>query len=293
MARVLASDMQHLNAPSQAQMEATVKSTFARHEAILVKQTSRGCFWELFGCEARSEFKVSAMTRDDLDPGCYGMKVKEGKMNQPNFLYAIEKSSFLARCCWRDGRAWNMAVSEGGEPGGQPIVNFDKPCGFPLVFEVPYFHVAFPCCCALPTETTTFPDGEPIGSVSRYKCVCSFVPELEYSEHGQPVYVLKPETCCGGCCISCNPFTCKGCGMLPFYFHEPGTMKVVGGEYDGPNTPQIRKVWSGFAKECCTTADTFAVFYPQGIDANRKAGILGLTFLLDFSIFERQGQAQA
>ena len=57
--------------------------------------------------------------------------------------------------------------------------------------------------------------------------------------------------------------------------------------------PQIRKVWAGLKKECCTTADTFAVFFPRGASARRKAGLLGLTFLLDFTIFERQGQEAA
>jgi len=30
--------------------------------------------------------------------------------------------------------------------------------------------------------------------------------------------------------------------------------------------------------------------FPGGIDAKRKAGLLGLTFLLDFTVFERQQQ---
>jgi hypothetical protein len=50
----------------------------------------------------------------------------------------------------------------------------------------------------------------------------------------------------------------------------------------------ILKVWAGLKKECCSTADTFAVFFPPGCTPERKAGLLGTTFLLDFTVFERQ-----
>merc|ERR1711972_1119590 len=141
----------------------------------------------------------------------------------------------------------------------------------------------------LPNLTTQLPGGAPLGSTSSYICDMGiFVPKLQYAEGGQPVYVLKPETCCGGCCISCNPCSGKGLIYMPFYFHDPQTMDVIGGEYGGKETPQIRKLWAGLTKECCSTADTFAVMFPPGIDAARKAGLLGLTFLLDFTVFERQ-----
>jgi hypothetical protein len=128
-----------------------------------------------------------------------------------------------------------------------------------------------------------------LGSTSQYICdINLFVPKLKYSEGGEPVYILKPQTCCGGCCIACNCCSGKGGLFIPFFFHDPQTGSVIGGDYDGKETPQIRKLWAGLKKECCSTADTFAVMFPQGIDANRKAGLLGLTFLLDFTVFERQ-----
>merc|ERR1740129_174284 len=116
--------------------------------------------------------------------------------------------------------------------------------------------------------------------------MCLYVPKFKYSEEGKPVYILKPETCCGGCCIACSCCSGKGCVYIPFYFHDPETMVVLGGYND--DAPQIRKVWAGFKKECCSTADTFVVKCPQGIDAKRKAGLLGMTFLIDFTWFERQ-----
>lgn len=275
-----------VGAPAQQAMGA-IGAAFDKHEALLVKQTMRGCCQECMGCEAKSEFKVSGFDASQLQ----GYKVSEAAMQAPDEMYALEQSSFCCRCCWRDGRPFNMAVSTGGEPGGTPIVNFVKPCGFPLNFSIPTKdggEITCPCCCLLPKIDTVSPTGAALGSESKYICdINLMVPKLQYSEGGQPVYVVKPETCCGGCCIACDMCGGKGCIYIPFYFHEASTMNVVGGGYvDG--APQIRKVWGGLKKECCSTADTFMVKFPPGCDANRKAGLLGMTFLLDFTVFERQ-----
>lgn len=282
----MSSENNMLVKPDQAEMEAKIEHMFGHHEALLVKQSKRGWLRECFGCEATSEYRVSGMKREYLQKNT----VSHEGMNQPNLMYAIEKSSCCIRLCWRDGRGWEMTVAEGNDHGGQPIVTYVKPCGCPLACRC---HMgdeecSFPCCCMLPRLTAQGHGGHELGIESRYMCTFCNIPHLEYSEAGQPVYILHPETCCCGACVACHPCSCKNCGYVPFYFHEPGTGQVVGGNYDGEHTPQIRKVWGGFKKECCTTADTFAVFFPSGINAKRKAGILGLTFLLDFSVFERQ-----
>jgi len=263
---------------------------FGPHNALLVKQTMRGCLQECFGCEAKSEFKVAPF---DWSTGLEGWKLTEQAKNEPDSMYALEKSSCCCRLCWRDGRPFDMAVSDGAEEGGRDLVHFVKPCGLPLYCSIPTNDgsVDIPCCCFLPKVTTTSPSGESMNSVSKYMCtpyLC--VPHLSYSEQDQPVYILKPETCCGGCCIAC---TCcgegrgKGCIYLPFYFHDATSGQPVGGSYSN-DAPQIRKVWAGLKKECCSTADTFAVKFPDDITPERKAGLLGMTFLLDFTVFERQ-----
>jgi hypothetical protein len=270
------------DAPVQQKME----SLLGDKNGVLVKQTMRGCLQECLGCEAKSEFKISKMEHEWMD----GYKILDQGQNQEDIMYALEESSFFCRCCWRDGRPFDMVVSEGSEKGGQELLHFVKPCSFPLYFSIPTKDgsVDCPCCCFLPKLSTTLPGGTELGNESAYICdqnLC--VPKLKYSENGQAVYILKPETCCGGCCISCEPCG-KGCIYIPFYFHDPESGDVVGGSYDGKDTPQIRKVWAGLKKECCSTADTFAVMFPKDINTNRKAGLLGLTFLLDFTVFERQ-----
>merc|ERR1719487_2662776 len=97
-----------------------------------------------------------------------GSWLNEGATSKPNELYALENSSFCMRCCWRDGRPFDMEVStynptdkdsppgpsKRGE-GGEKVVNFVKPCGFPVVCVIqdptqPDRKTEFPCCCLLP-----------------------------------------------------------------------------------------------------------------------------------------------
>lgn len=269
-------------AQSMAGEDPNLKAVLGNVNGLLVKQTMRGCIQECLGCEAKSEFNISTIEYGQVD----GYRVDPQALNNPDIMYALEESNFCCRLCLQEGRAFDLQVSAGGGPGGQPLAHYIKPCGFPLAFN--FDGVQYPCCCLLPKVDTTLGDGTPIGSESKYICdACLYVPKLRYYEQGQHVYTLRPETCCFDCCIACN---CKGkgCIYIPFYFHDPVTMMPIGGEYGGETTPQIRKVWAGFKKELCSSADTFVLMFPPGIDANRKAGLLGLTFLLDFSVFEKQ-----
>lgn len=289
------------NKPEQQQMGGAdstqlIQQIFGPKESMLVKQTMRGCLQECCGCEAKSEFKVSAMDWPFLNDGNF---LSEGSMTQADELYALEKSSFCMRCCWRDGRGFDMDVSQGAEPGGAPIAKFTKPCGFPLQFSIPVptnqegdvVWVDCPCCCLLPElhSHTVSPNNEPVKefSKSRYYCdLCLYVPKLMYSENSEDIYLIKPPTCCLGCCVMPK---CKGCCQcyIPFNFHDPKTGEQIKGPTEEQN-PMILKVWAGLKKECCSTADTFAVFFPSGCTPERKAGLLGMTFLLDFTVFERQ-----
>lgn len=279
-------------APLQAQMQAggsaSLQSVFGPRESLLVKQTPRGWMQECFGCEAKSEYKISAMDFQYLGSGGW---LNEGASSLPDELYALEQSSFCMRCFWKDGRSMDMTLSLGGEEGGPGVVGYKKPCGCPLYLSIPSDEgsIDCPCCFMLPELATIAPDGSELNK-SAYICdAYCCVPKFGYYEGGNEIYRLKPMTCCGGCCPVCK---CKRTPSLPLYFHNPESGEVItDGAPDEENYPQILKVWTGMRKECCTTADTFAVFFPRGCDPQRKAGILGLTFLVDFTLFERQGQA--
>mmetsp|Transcript_5983 Transcript_5983/g.22705 ORF Transcript_5983/g.22705 Transcript_5983/m.22705 type:complete len:273 (+) Transcript_5983:100-918(+) len=189
-----------------------VQQLFGDKNGLLVKQTRRGCRQECLGCEAKSEYKISAMEwnliYDDY-------KVSEEGKQQQDIMYALEKSNYCCRRCWRDGRPFNMKVSEGGQPGGAEVLQYIKPCSFPLYFSIPTQNgsIDCPCCCLLPKLSTSSANGTPLENQSKYICDINLaVPKLQYLEKGNPVYILKPETCCGGCCIVCNPCTGKGLG---------------------------------------------------------------------------------
>lgn len=262
----------------------SLKAVFGNANGLLVKQTMRGCLQECCGCEAQNEFKISTIEPGQVD----GYTVSPQAMQNPDIMYALEDSNCCCRVCLLDARPFDLTVSAGGLPGGQPLIHHVKPLGCPLTVTID--DCTIPCCCLLPKVDNVLPDGTPMGSESKYICdPYLYVPKLRYYENGEEIYTVRPETCCGDCCIACSCKKGKGCLYIPFYFHDPVTMLPIGGEYGGETTPQIRKVWAGFKKECCSTADTFVLMFPPGIDANRKAGLLGLTFLLDFTVFESQG----
>mmetsp|Transcript_4990 Transcript_4990/g.12150 ORF Transcript_4990/g.12150 Transcript_4990/m.12150 type:complete len:295 (-) Transcript_4990:194-1078(-) len=287
------------NKPLVTNQSGAIFSLLQDANGLLVKQTPKGWLKEMFCCDAQSEYKIARMEWNYIQDNV-PHQINQMGLAQPDIMYALEESNACLRCCCKGGRPLEINVSSGGEAGGTDLAKFTKPCSFPLKFVVPLGEngaAEFPCCCFLPNLSTKLNseggggyiqgngDAEITGA-SNYRCNICNIPTLDYSEGGQPVYVLKPETCCGGMCIACNFSNCKGIAYIPFYFHDPLTMQVIGGEYGGANTPQIRKMWTGLARECCTTADTFAVMFPPGIDPARKANLLGLTFLLDFTVFE-------
>lgn len=275
-----------VEAPQQMAMFALadpITANFHIRESVLVKQTRKGCIQECLGCEARSEYNISPMDFSYMETG--GTLKKEA-LQQYDKMYALEESSFCMRCCWRDGRPMEIKLSD--TPGGRHIVTYHKPYGCPVCCRLQLGEgcCGVPCCFMLPETVTMATDGKELNR-SRYICdLFMCVPKFAYSENGRDVYRLQPQTCCGGCCVACDvrhPFA------VPFFFHEPRTLARITDGYgymDAHKHPQIRKLWSGMRQECCTTADNFAVFFPRGSDAKRKAGLLGLTFLLDFTIFE-------
>jgi hypothetical protein len=265
-------------------MEAVpLNNIFADKHGILVKQTMKGCLQECFGCTAESEYHISDMDYAFLQDT---RLLKEGAMTQPNVMYAHEKSSCCLRWCCKDARPMTLHLTAGDGEGGPKVIEYQKPWTCPswcvvdlslcvdLIVDTGGSCVlACPCCCCLPrVHSVGSADGKEVAR-AEYVYSCDCVPKFKYSEGGKQVFDVRPDTCCNGCCP-------KGrASRIPFYFFEPGTDTRVA---DG----QISKVWAGLKKECCSTADNYAVFFHKGCDAERKAGLLGMTFLMDFTLFE-------
>ena len=79
-------DKRAMTAPEQMKMdEYKLGGILGPHDALLVKQTMRGCFQECLGCDAKSEFKISPFSTDQIT----GFRVSEQAMAVPDILYAI------------------------------------------------------------------------------------------------------------------------------------------------------------------------------------------------------------
>jgi len=269
-------------------------------DGVMVKQVAKDCCRNAFGCQGATEYTMSGL---DLQYMRSEKIWSEAQSKVPDSLYISEDSSCCCRCFWRDGRAltfnastYNRSDPDGKGKGGTQVAKYEKELGCPLYFTITIpinqdgdtTTVSLPCCCLLPNLVTKDMDGRELNN-SQYICdLCWCVPKIMYYEGGTPVYYLAPDTCCGGACIMCTTWG-RGCYKVPFYFRDPNTKEKIQNR-NGKN-PQIAKVWAGVKKECCYTADTFATIFPDECDANRKAGLLGLTLLLDFTVFEKQGQA--
>lgn len=262
-------------------MGASIAANF-NFEGLTVKQTMKGCFREACGCEDTSEYKIS-----DLDGGVinHSGMMKEGQATKQNHMYALEESSFCQRLCWAGGRSMTINVSAGGDKGGELIVKYKKPCGCPVCISIPSENgsIDIPCCFMLPEMSAVTPTEQVLG-ISKYLCdMFLLVPKFGYFESNEMVYYVAPETCCGGCCVACK------CGTkavyIPFLIRDPKTKEPIG-DPKADDCPAIQKLWSGMKKECCSDADNFAIMFPKGITPERKAGLLGMNFLIDAVYFE-------
>lgn len=265
-----------LNAPGQERMAAAPLADNFTYAGLLVKQTPRGWLQELFGCQARTEYKMSRLD-DNFEAVLQGGWITEAEQKYTDQLYSLEESNACMRICLREGRPMVVKLSTGSEEGGSPLVEYHKPCGLRGGF-----------CCMLPEFTTKLPNGTEINAMKlKFKC-CTPVPEFAYEEPvGKEVYRVHPPKCCGGCCIKIECGKGK-CGTLPFYFWDPATGEQIFNEAGEEFPPQIRMLRTGLAKAACTQANNFALKFPKDATAEQKAGLLGLTFLIDSSFFERQ-----
>ena len=52
---------------------------------------------------------------------------------------------------------------------------------------------------------------------------------------------------------------------MPFYIRKHDTLEKIAGAPGGNGMEaQVRNVWPGFKRECCTSADNYFVVFPSG-----------------------------
>ena len=210
--------------PNQLQMGGGAGyETLSVHPNLFVKQTKRGWFQELIGCEAKTEFKIATMGE------------KKGDV-----MYALEESSFLLRLFCPQIHSWDMTVWQGDGPGGSgtTVAKYHRP------FRTP--RAPFKCCCHQKVQHQDA-NGVAIGeTVEDFSC---FVPKFKIKDaQGNVEFMLSQPTCWNGLCVDCfaEGTNCR----VPFYVYPEGSKHVT-----GQQVGKIVQVWAGLGTEMFTDAD--------------------------------------
>mmetsp|Transcript_29307 Transcript_29307/g.66496 ORF Transcript_29307/g.66496 Transcript_29307/m.66496 type:complete len:252 (+) Transcript_29307:56-811(+) len=219
---------------------------------LFVKQTRKGCFQEMMGCEANTEFKIATLDAKKTD-----------------IYYATEDTTCCMRFFCTNNRPWTITVSDGGSKGGKVLATAERPFRCPLG----------PCkCCCLQEVVVKDGGGALTGSLTEDCWVC--VPSLKMKDAaGAHKYNFVQPTCCGGMCVNVCAEGCCPC-RIPFYIFPPGQSTK------GQEKGRVVKVFGGLATELFTDADKFEVLFPDGEDSATKTTLLGGVFLLNQLFFE-------
>ncbi|KAJ1485215.1 Scramblase [Baffinella frigidus] len=244
--------------PNQLQMGGGAGyETLSAHPNLFVKQTRRGWFQELLGCEAKTEFKIATMQE------------KKGDV-----MYALEESSLFLRLLCPMSHSWSMTVWQGDGPEGPAVAKYQRPLRTPLA--------PLKCCCHQEVQHQDA-NGVAIGeTVEEFFC---FVPKFKITNaQGNVEYMLSQPTCWNGMFVDC---WAEGvCNMrVPFYVYPEGSKHVT-----GQQVGKIVKVWAGLGTEMFTDADKFELVFPEGANPESKARLLGSLFLLNQLLFEDESK---
>jgi len=224
--------------------------------SLYVMQTKRGCFQELMGCDAKSEFLIS--TKED---------------QKTVLFYALEESSFCIRLICKASRPLKMTIYKGGKGDmSTPMLVLDRPYRFPLG--------QCKCCCYQEISVST-PENIKIGSAKETMYFCPIPSFMILDGSGGKKYELSMPVCCGGMCVNVCAEGCCNC-KIPFYIYAPGGRQ--GGEEAVKG--KIIKEWGGLATELFTSADKFSVEFPKDATPEDKAALLAGVMLVDYNFFE-------
>lgn len=207
----------------------TMERVLGPCDVVSVQQTPRGCCQEAFGCTARSEYRLYAGFTENMRNGILpGANVESDPLQIGHML---EESPFCDRCFWSGMRRFSIPITVPDENGEVMMYN-EKDFSLPThcILHGDNGDIWIPCCCNLPTLKTYTSDRTYVGK-TKYVCdeyLC--VPKLRtYDANDNPMYMIRPETCCAGCCPVCGTGCDKGsqCCYLPFYIHDHSTMQVA------------------------------------------------------------------
>lgn len=207
-------------------------------------------------------------------------------------MFVKEEAAYVGRCfsfCLPAMRPTKYTVYEGSEVGGRIVMTHEKECSCPvnvLVGCANDAQIRIPCCLccgALPYLITKDADGKVLGK-SVYVCdeyLC--VPKYDVLDaNGVQVYRVRPDVCCGGCCVKC--VSCRGfgnCQRVPFFIRQPKE------PFEPIPGATIGDLDSDLTHECCTRQTLYKITYSTDVlmknDQAIKATLMGTTLLVDLT----------
>ena len=262
---------------------------------VLSQNTSQFC--RVCCCQPNINWNVL----DHEDPNEDITKNMDGEDGVKHLYFIEEQATWFGRTCsfclpgWRKT---NYLMHKGADENGEVKFTHEKgwTCGQNMfLWSGDGGNVRVPCCCFLPNLTTKDVNGNVIGS-TKYICdTFLFVPRFDiFDAQGNSNYMLRPDTCCMGCCVLCT--CCAGAGgsdgmgtgrstncfKVPIYLRDPNTREKLTGD------PAVSYLWTGWEKECCTKRDMYDVVFPHDATQKQKATIIGSALLFDITFSEQE-----
>jgi len=229
---------------------------------ISVRQTRKGWFLELLGCEVKSEFKYFSEGTDQI-------------------ATSLEDSNCLLRNFCLGCYPYTVEVKE--IETEEEILSMERPCSLP---------VGGCKCCSYQSLNFTS-GGQALGKVEEQCWYCVPVFKI-FNENDDPIYKIHQPTCCGGGCVNCcyegNPFCGRGCCKVPFLVF-PSSQEETDG--DAPSVGKILKVPKSILTEMFTDAEAFDISFPEDATNSQKAMLTGTAIFLNSIFFEGQDKGQS
>ncbi|CAH1781696.1 unnamed protein product, partial [Owenia fusiformis] len=177
----------------------------------------------------------------------------KNSMGQRVYFAAEDTNCCTRNCCGKE-RPFEIQIMDNA---GREVIHLSSPLRCDTCW--------FPCC--LKKVEVSAPAGQVVGYVQQAWSILKPKYKIQNAA-GDTVLIID-----GPCC------TCNICGDVEFQVYSSDGETPVG---------QIRKQWTGLVKEMFTDADNFGITFPQDLDVNVKATLLGAVFLIDFMFFEKE-----
>lgn len=237
-----------------------INQAFGSATSMSVRQTRKGWFQELLGCEAQDEFKWFNTT--------------DGRNDQIGT--SLEESDCCARMFCGGCHEFTMVAKDSN---GEEILTMNRPWSCNAG--------ACKCCCY--QKMSYSHKGTNIGEMEELCWAC--VPRMQIKDaSGKPIYKVHSPTCCMGMCVNCcaegNPCG-KGCCKVPFYIYPASQEDTDNG---APYVGKVVKVPKSLMTEIFVDSEAFDVNFPVDATPVQKAMIAGSAILINANFFENENQ---